>query len=40
MVRELTGKPVDEGYRQTKIMQLDQYLSALEDLAAHFKLIK
>jgi len=40
MVRELTGKPVDEAYRQTKIIQLDQYLSALEDLAAHFKIIK
>ena len=39
-VRLLTGKEVDEAYRQMLIEQLDQYLMALEDLAQYWKLIK
>ena len=33
MVHHLTGREVDEAYRQMKIVQLDDYLMALEDLA-------
>ena len=33
MVRKLTGKPVDEIYRQMKVVQLEGFLLALEDLA-------
>lgn len=39
-VKLLIGKEVDEAYRQMQIVQLDQYLLALEDLAQHWKLIK
>ena len=39
VVGELTGKPVDEAYRQMKHVQLDQYLFALEELAEHWNLI-
>ena len=40
LVQQLTGKAVDEEYRQTKIEQLDEYLGALEALARHWRLIK
>ena len=33
MIKELTGKVVDEAYRQKKIKQLEIYLVSLEDLA-------
>ena len=39
IVKELTGMPVSEAYRQKKIRQLDDYLRSLEDLALHWKLI-
>lgn len=38
MVMELTGKPVDEAYRQLKISQLEDYMAALESLGKHWKL--
>ena len=37
VVFEMTGKPVDEAYRQLKIAQLEKYLYALEALANHWK---
>jgi len=39
MVLRLTGKPVDEAFRQMKVVQLEDYLFALEDLAQCWKLV-
>ena len=39
MVEELTGQEVDEVYRSMKVVQLENYLFALEDLAEHWQLI-
>ena len=39
MIKELTGKVVDEAYRQMKIIQLESYLISLEDLAMYWGLI-
>ena len=39
IVCELTGRPVDEAYRETKLLQLEAYLSSLEELALFWKLI-
>lgn len=39
IVKELTGKSVDEQYRQMMIVQLENYLFSLEDLAEHWKLV-
>lgn len=40
LVEQLTGKAVDETYRKMKIVHLETYLFALEDLAEHWELIK
>ena len=39
IVKQLTGMPVNEAFRQKKIRQLDDYLSSLESLAKHWNLI-
>ena len=39
MIKELTGKVVDEAYRLKKIKQLEIYLVSLEDLAMYWGFI-
>ena len=39
IVKQLTGKTVNEAFRQKKIRELDDYLRCLEELAMHWKLI-
>ena len=39
IVRQLTGKAVDNQYRKSKVEQLDAFLTALEQLAKHWKLL-